>query len=772
MKTSRNNWVVAGLLIAVTGVYGQTRTWDGNGGADNSGNWSDASNWSDDNIPDTTAESASLPNVSGGTRTVTANGAYTINQVQMTQSTADAVNKLVLGGQLLTVGTTPLSLTPSAGTDRIVIDLNGQTLMSSNSASYYVKLNGTVNMGPGSLLDMKLAGNASGMVISNLGVWAQSASISRWVWAVSSGNTGGIGRRFSNAGVWSLSNKAAFLYVGPSYPPGFGLLTGCGNTGTITVRDGSILTFGTMTSTGHLDLGTNSVLGNAGSTLTIGSGGTFVASGTNAVVGAQTLLGGTATLNNGGTTFVGTNGTPAELVVKGEAAHLNNQSGGVLSALPESRIVVRFTGGSSSASFNNAGTFTQNNVVVQIDWAATGNNNGTRRITNAGNWSLQNGAQFQYVSSTGRPTGSGFGNMSGNANSGTLRLLSGSRMALQDMSNTGVLILGDNATLFTAQFNGLNQTLNNGAGGSVSVVGTNALLGYSNASGNFIIFNNGSGSAQGATLTIGDGTSSAECIIQGRQARLNNHPGNTVTVSRASSLRLTGTQGSSESWQNLGAYMMNSGVVVNAGAILLQPCHGGTVNPDNYGTYSIGTGTAATGEIRRLARTAGNSVYLQLAFNNRAGGTVTGLGLMSYTNMTGNAAANTLQLSNAGTVAPGAPTGTLELVNTAVTSADGTLAIQIDDAASFGKLKVSGVGAAFNLTGTSDTLNVSLVDGKYRWNGVSTFRIFEGGPVTGTFENEHWDGEPNDGFYTVTYGSNYIDIAVKAPPSGTVISIR
>lgn len=756
-------------LLAGTRAYGQTtRTWDGNGTPDNSGNWSAAANWDGpDNIPDTTGENAALPNVSSGTRTVTMDASYTINQLQMTQTTVGATNKLLLNGTLFaytpTIGVPPLRLTPPAGgTNSLVLDLNGQTLVTSNY-DYCVELNGTVNMGPGSRLDMTLTGYQKWLTLTNLGVLAQNSSTSSLINVVNGAAYG----RWVNRGVWSLENNAAFRGVnGLARLP---TLNGCENSGTLTVRDGSILTFDDLTSTGYLEAGTNSVLGNAGSTLTIGSGGTFAVNGTNAIVGDPSGSA-AATLINAGTTIVGTNAVPAELVVKGLSVGLSNAVGGVLSAVPGSRIVLRFTGSANNARWDNFGTFTQDNVVVQIDWAAGSAGTGTRRISNAGTWTLQNGAQVQYVSSTGRSTSYGFGNMAGNANSGTLSLLSGSSIAMQDLSNTGTLILGTNVTLFTAQFNGGNETLDNR--GSVSVVGTNALIGYTNAAGQPVIFNNGSAGSQGALLTIGDGVNGAECIIQGRQARLINFVGNTVTVARASTLRLTGTRNSTENFASLDAYLMNSGVVVNAGTIQLQPSHSGAVNPDNYGTYSIGAGASATGEIQRLAKTAaGNNAYSQLAFNNRAGGTVTGTGMMLYTNKTGDTVADYMQFVNAGTIAPGAPVGTLELVNTAVTNAGGTIAIQLYDETTFDKLKVSGTGAGLKLTGASDTLNVSLYD-KFRWGGVKTFRIFEGSPVTGTFDTLLWNGATVNGEYTVVYGSNYVDISVRAPPSGTLITIR
>ena len=161
---------------------------------------------------------------------------------------------------------------------------------------------------------------------------------------------------------------------------------------------------------------------------------------------------------------------------------------------------------------------------------------------------------------------------------------------------------------------------------------------------------------------------------------------------------------------------------------------------------------------------------LNAFFYNDAPGTLSGIGQLVFTNMTGSAARNTLTLTSSGTLAPGAPTGTLELVNTAATLNNGTLAVRVLNESTSSQLKISGLGAAFSLGGASDTLDVIPVDGT-PWAGLAVFRIYEGGPLTGTFDTLLWNGEPASGEYSVTYGTTFIDIAVNGSRT-TVIVIK
>lgn len=209
-------WVpcVVGLIalgVLAIPVSAQTRTWDGNGTPDSSGNWSTAANWDGpDNIPDTSSENASLPNVTAGTRTVTVDASYTIGQLMMTQTTASAASKLVLSAPLTLLSTaataTPFKFNASAGLGNLILDLNGQTLNVTNSQSAIITLDGTVNMGAGSVLSLDFGNGASdqkGMIVTNRGNLYQNGSLILYRWNASTGNNdgSGLGRSYVNTRV-------------------------------------------------------------------------------------------------------------------------------------------------------------------------------------------------------------------------------------------------------------------------------------------------------------------------------------------------------------------------------------------------------------------------------------------------------------------------------------------------------------------------------------------------------------------------------------------
>jgi hypothetical protein len=125
--------------------------WDGAGDANSGGSWENTANWTGDAKP-SSADAARLLDVTVGTRAVTVDGAEQITQLVMLQSTPAGTNLLQLNAPFTLSGTTPLALTASAGRSNLVLDLNGQTLTVSNNGCY-VKLNGTVAMGPGSLFE-------------------------------------------------------------------------------------------------------------------------------------------------------------------------------------------------------------------------------------------------------------------------------------------------------------------------------------------------------------------------------------------------------------------------------------------------------------------------------------------------------------------------------------------------------------------------------------------------------------------------------------------
>ena len=744
-------------------AYAQTRTWDGSGTPNSGGNWSTAANWDgSDNIPDLATENAALPTVTAGTRTVTLDAPVSIGQLLMTQSTAASTNKLILGAALTTT-----NVTVSVTAGGLEFDLNGQTLITSNAANTRVVFDGNVTMGNGSIFDMSFGSGLMdnrGMVFTSRGTLFQNASVMTYRWAATTANNevaGGIGRYYLNTGTWTLTNGASFLYAGLSGPGGSGILGLCTNSGTLCVVDGSTNTFGKLFNLGVLELGNNSMLGSLTGSTMLDNSGSFTVAGTNALIVASSTV--VATLFNSGTLAIGANATPAELFVSGYSAAVSNGPGGVMTAVPGSRLIMRYSAQQGACIFRNAGSFTQDNVSVQFDWAnGLSANTGTREFYNSGTWVLQNAAVLDSVSVSNAPL---TWCLMASTNTGTLRVLSGSQLAGRGFFNTGTLELGANSVLSGPKFITSSPKLNN-LGGIVTVSG-NALFGATNEAGT-VLLNNGLTSVSNGTVTVGDGANTPTfTLVAGIGAIFANYPGNAVTVSGGATLALKTFDDSIGGLNTVrSSVITNSGSFLLAGRIQQAGNYTGDNLIDNYGTFSV-SGAAAS--IERL--TNASAGYLAPRFINRAGAVLTGAGTLVYTNTTGVAAADTYMLNNSGTIMPGNPVGTLELKNTCVTNLGGKLAIQLYDATTFDKLKVSGIGAKFDLSGAGDTLDVSLV-GRYRWDAATTFRIFEGGPVTfNGFETLLWNGAPAAGEYSVVYGANYIDLVVPAG-NGTLIIIR
>ena len=525
------------------------------------GNWSNTANWTSNNVPDATTENAVLSDVGSGTRTVTMDASYTINQLCMTQATVSDTNKLVLGGTLNIPTTTPLSLSSPAGINNLVLDLSGYALTSSSGSS--------------------------------------------------------------------IANPA-----------------------TLIGRSGSTLNFTTLNNTGYLEMGTNALFGAATTSRTLNNSGTFNVTGTGAALG-NTAYGAVGTLLNTGTMNVGLNGTPATFSLGGDSFLFTNAA--TLTVGPGSTIYLSFTTGNGVPhNFFNTATAAFDNATLAYNGSVYGNNNGTtHNFNNSGLWTLQNSSQVirsGNTSGVGIPTG---------ANSGTLRVLSGSTMTFGTLNNTGYLEVGTNATL-----GDLFPILNNTAGGIVKITGINAALGSTiTASFTGASFYNGSSSGQqGATFTVGDGTNAASFFMYGnyRDAvpkipALYNFAGDTVTVTRASTLGIVFINNANgvNGW----AYITNGGVVFNSGTIQFTPNN----TPswiDNKGTFSVGSGNVATGVVQNLPsyNSVGNIFY------NRDTGVLTGNGLYLFTNYTGSASYNYENFQNAGTIAPTIG-GTLTLQN-------------------------------------------------------------------------------------------------------------
>ncbi|PTX96237.1 hypothetical protein DB345_10635 [Spartobacteria bacterium LR76] len=114
MKTSR---ITLFLLAVATGAASAQITWTGNGNPNNSGAWSDSANWGG-SVPDI-GDTAGLGNVTSGTRTVTYDAAASgkLGGIDITQSTAGAVNAFSIKRNLtLTNG---FAIGATAGTSEV-----------------------------------------------------------------------------------------------------------------------------------------------------------------------------------------------------------------------------------------------------------------------------------------------------------------------------------------------------------------------------------------------------------------------------------------------------------------------------------------------------------------------------------------------------------------------------------------------------------------------------------------------------------------------------
>ena len=771
-------FLAAALILGFTATQSlaQSRTWNGGGvgGADNSGNWSTAANWGGD-APDTSVETAILPSVGSGTRVVTVDTSTTVGQVRLTQSTGGAVNKLLLGAPLLVFSNkavaVPLSFTPSAGTDGVQLDLNGQALTLSNNQSIAVALDGSVTMGSGAQFNIVYgsggASDSRGFVISNSGTLYQNASVMNLIWAASSGNNdgSGLGRNYRNTGTWIQTNHSAFLFFGVQEPPGYGTLNACTNLGTMKVLDGSTNTAGRLYNLGTLELGQNAFLGTSNNAITFANANLMTVSGTNAMMGCSLAgINQACIFSNSGSIVVGDGLNPAELILRSGSVALSNVSPGSIMVNPGTKLIMRNI--SAVTRLFNTGSITQDNSGIEFDWAAgTSGGSYNANFLNYGTWVLKNASTFLATSSTNPPRPVGWG-LNNSTNSGALMVLNGSLLDVRALYNNGTITLGDR-TVLCGFMAGTAKTINNLQGGRITVTGTNAVIGWTNltTSANGMSLFNGSATDSAAALTVGDGVSPASVDLQSDGfTLLINSAGNTVTVARAASLGLLCVKTNAG---DCSTTLTNQGVFIQSGTLNFRPNQWGYTRLDNLGTYQVGTGSPATNTIGFRIGLGSASSQLPMLRNS---GTLTGCGLMIYTNMDNIANRYTMALDSTGTIAPGAPVGTLELSNIAVTNNTGsTLAVQLYDASTFDKLKLSGVGSKFTIQSGS-TLNVSLYD-RYRWDVDTTFRIVEGATVSGTFGTLLWNGAPKTDEYTITYGANYIDITVQAA-AGTIVIVR
>jgi hypothetical protein len=585
-----------------------------------------------------------------------------------------------------------LTLAAGAGTKVAVVSNSA-----AGTAANPVSVGGTVSLGSGSTFQLDSSNVSASLVfaVPAAGAVTQDGATVNLNWSAT-GNGNGT-RNFSNAGSWTLQNGAQFTFTSTTGRPtgfGFGNMAGCTNSGTLRVLSNSVLPFSDLTNSGTLELGTGAIVGTA-----------QFANTTNQ----------TPKMTNAATGVVNVTGTGA--VFGGSSAYYTGNAGSQLNLASGSSLTLRHvTGG--QAYFVNAGTVVQDNATLAIDWNDATNNNVSSRFTNTGTWTLQNGAMFMFTRQ-GNPYFGGFGAGTGNTNSGTLTLLSGAAMDFPDLTNTGTLNLGSASgavTLATASLNYQHPKLHNSTNGVIAVNG-NATFGPSNETESITLNNGYTGSAAttGASLTVGNGTNSPVfTLMSGGPTQLESFAGNTVAVNSGATLALrTYDDGAPNPFNNRSALWYNRGAATLAGTVQFAGNHGGSNLLDNFGTFTV-NGAGAVYERLPNASSFYAAGTNDSRFVNEAGAVLTGAGTLTYANSTGNAAVNTLVLTNHGTIAPGASPGTLALVNTAVTfGATGVLQMEIGGfgPGEYDVLALSGTGAKLDLAAVGDTLQISL------WNG-------------------------------------------------------
>ncbi|OPZ24825.1 MAG: hypothetical protein BWZ02_02737 [Lentisphaerae bacterium ADurb.BinA184] len=735
------------LLIGLAAANGATtRTWDGNGDSNASGNWATAANWSGDDVPDTglsAGETASLPDVAAaGTRTVTNNASHTIYRLQMTQSTAGGVNKLLLNGPLTLSDSSgnanPFSLTAAAGVGSLVVDLNGYTLKTTASGYSGISLAGTWELPSGSDLEVEFTGSQSHAVLTNSGSVSLDGATLTYDWAASANNSGS--RNIANAGTMVLENGSAVRFASSMGRPAW-VFQNNTNSGTLRVLSNSTFDSINLTNTGTLELGSGAVIGGIQSNLTLTNRGALDITGDSAFRSAPNPASSATLLNDtAGTLTLGTAGSPADFLIQANSPYLTNR--GTATLEPGSTITLQIASNSGGYRFDNSGTFVQDDVDLIYDWAITSGNNGSPRdFINSGTWTLRNASTLAFISSTGW-NNFGYGTLSQCSNSGALTVESGSSVAFRGLTNTGTITLGAGAELGTNTFVG-GVTLTNGTNGSLVVAGSSAAsparIGFVNSgSGSASISTNGTGAA----LTVGTGSDAAVLAVQGNHATVANTAGNTLTVEADATLRLdTNTAADGHNFVAHNAQVTNSGQLTLAGQIELNPNHQSTgYYLDNSGLVAI------TGDAASVERLKNRSTGYDTQFYNRVGGTVGGVGTLTYINSTGDAGRNRMILTNAGTLAPGNSIGTLEFVNTNVQFPAGGIYEFEAASASDHDLTVLTDG---NLTLADGwVLRLIRADG-YSWPG-ETFTLFtvDGGSISlGTasilFEPaSKWGGTP------------------------------
>lgn len=113
-------------------------------------------------------------------------------------------------------------------------------------------------------------------------------------------------------------------------------------------------------------------------------------------------------------------------------------------------------------------------------------------------------------------------------------------------------------------------------------------------------------------------------------------------------------------------------------------------------------------------------------------------------------------ISNAGTVAPGASAGQIDITGTYTQSAAGTLAIEIGGPAAGAQYDRLAVSGAATLGGV---MQVSLIDG-FVPSGNASFTVLTAGSVSSSFENVIFTNLPAGAIGSVSYGPSSVMVTI------------
>ena len=204
-----------------------------------------------------------------------------------------------------------------------------------------------------------------------------------------------------------------------------GFTVGANNTnasgGTLSVLSGSSLLIGNLANAGTLCWDAGATMGSVNSNVQYQS------------TTLDTSSGGALNVTGSGVNLFAYQG-PVQVI---------NEQGATTNFSGSSSLTLNFSTG-QNATFSNSGTVNQAaGSALVFNWNDTNLNNVSSGFTNAGTWTLQNGAMIELtLNGVVYYEGYGVGANNLNASAGTLSVLGGSSLLIGNLTNAGTLVLG------------------------------------------------------------------------------------------------------------------------------------------------------------------------------------------------------------------------------------------------------------------------------------------------------------------------------------------